>query len=505
MSKHVNDRQETRPPVELVITEGRDKGKRFAFSDADTFILGRNGDCNYSLPDIYFSRHHLLLEINQSIVALRDLGSLNGTYVNKVKYGGRVDGVEPTDAPPSPRVFLKHGDRIRAGATAMDVIINVPIRCVRCGQNLDEAARARAVFIDGAYLCRDCQDQEAGKAQDAVDAHMNVAQRKRALEDPGAMVADLFQRMLNLRRAPGAPARDPGAPGIEGYSHLTLIGKGGFGAVYRAKRRDGTEVALKMMLQTHNPDERALRLFQREVRLHRQLQHPRIVSVTADGRCGDIRYFEMEYLPDGSLADLVVRRGGQLALKEARQIMLDAAAGLAYAHAATVTEETKEGTKTIKGVVHRDLKPGNILLVKANNPPGWHARISDWGLAKAFCTAGLTADKITRDLEYAGTASYMAPEHITEYRYAKPHTDVFELAATFFHVLTGHGVWDIQKHEVPAEVILGSEPRRLSAYLPGAPAKLCAVFDRALAKDPTRRYPDGGALLNALQQVLVDV
>lgn len=497
MNENTNNRKEDQSQVELVVAEGRDTGKRFAFSGGDTFTLGRNPDCTYSIPDIYFSRHHLLLEINQSIVALRDLGSRNGTYVNKIKYGGRADGVVPKDAPPSPRVFLKHGDHIRAGATAMDVVINAPVRCVRCGQSLKEDAKARAIFIEGAYLCRDCHDREARQAPDAADAHMDTAQRKRALDDPGAIVVALLQRLLDLRR-------DPDVPAIEGYSNLTLIGKGGFGAVYRAKRRDGAEVALKMMLQTHNPDERALLLFQREVRLNRQLQHAKIVPVTADGTCGDIRYFEMEYLPDGSLADLMERRGGKLALKEAHQIMLDAAAGLAYAHGATVKEETKEGSKTVKGVVHRDLKPGNILLVKTNNPPGWHARISDWGLAKAFCTAGLTADKITRDAESTGTAFYMAPEHITEYRFAKPYTDVFELAATFFHVLTGHGVWQFKKHQVPAAVILGSDPRRLSEHLPGAPAKLCAVFDRALAKDVSRRYPDGGALLNALQQALAD-
>ena len=188
-------------------------------------------------------------------------------------------------------------------------------------------------------------------------------------------IQGLLAGFLNKLRKP----EDPEQVKFPGYELGEMIGEGGMGAVYLARRqRDGAKVAIKVMLSKVAVDDSARAGFKREIDVTQSLRHPNIVELYENGSAGAGFYFVMEYCPRGSVDSLMERRGGTLSIDEARPIILNALEGLAFAHA--------------KGFVHRDLKPQNILLT--SNTDGV-AKIADFGLAKNFQKAGFSGMTVT--------------------------------------------------------------------------------------------------------------
>jgi len=494
--------EEIKITVKLKVIEGPNKAEEFIFDHQDMFILGRSKDCSCVVKgDPTFSRHHMLLEINQANVALKDLGSLNGTWINAVCYGKRDKSVAPEDAEPSEAIALYDGAEIKAGRNIMALTIDAPALCVDCGKDIPRSARKAAEFINGTYLCKSCRRQEEERIKKPKpierkeDVRINVEQRKNAEGDPARVIDELFKDFFGVCIKQNEPQE------IQGYRNLQKIGQGGFGAVYKAKRvSDGKIVAVKTMLQTRKPTERQIKQFERELSIACQLHHPNIVATADGGKWKDIYFIEMDYVEGGDVDRLMRSHGGKLTLEQATPIMLDVLEGMAYAHQAEVTVDTKKGKKQYRGVVHRDSKPPNILL---GSKGGKHiAIINDFGLAKAFEAAGMTQGSITKTNSFSGTFPYMAREHIIDYRHVKPTTDVFEIAATFFHIITGQVIWPLRRGEDPCKIILESNPRRLKDYLSSAPRTLCDVFDQALEVETNNRFKDGGEFLRAMKQVL---
>ena len=314
--------------VQLQIKQDKAPGKAFTFTEHDTFIFGRMPDCHACISDdIQVSRHHFILEANPPQACLRDLGSLNGTWVNGTKFGGRLGSETPEQGAKRhyPEVSLKHGDVIRVGQTSLEVQIEQP----------KEFPKYRA---------------------------------DPALADISLLSPEQLARLIF--GAPNTPAERPKLQ-IPGYTIEAEIGRGGFGAVYRARRgSDGQTVAVKVMLARVDADDAAIQKFKREVTVNANLDHPNIVKFLDHGANGAVFYFLMEFCDGGSVADQMIKYGGRLSLAQAKPIILDTLAGLSYAHE--------------KGFVHRDLKPQNILLTKGT------ARLSDFGLSKNFQQAGLS-------------------------------------------------------------------------------------------------------------------
>jgi len=240
-------------------------------------------------------------------------------------------------------------------------------------------------------------------------------------------------------------------------------------------------------------------MFEREKEISVALRHPNIIRCERCGCWNDIHFIEMEYMEGGCVGKLLEKRG-KLPLDEAMQIMLQSLEGLAFAHNAELKLSFADGRKTIHGIIHRDLKPPNILLSGA--PGKWVAKVSDFGLAKAFSEAGMTKGGITGAGMSVGSAPYMAPEHLTNYRNLKPATDVFEIAATFYHMLTGYYVWNFRKGVDNFVVILQEIPDPIRNLNGSVPIKIAAVLDKALSRDPQGRYKDGRELLEALKKAL---
>jgi len=137
--------------VIVEVVGGSLRGKRFVFDEHDTFVFGRASDCHIQIPlkDVTASRHHFILEANPPDAALRDLGSLNGTWVNGVKHGGREKGATPEQGAQGkfPDVALRHGDKIKVGTTVLAVTLESPAIC--CASAIERSPMTSANIAPG--------------------------------------------------------------------------------------------------------------------------------------------------------------------------------------------------------------------------------------------------------------------------------------------------------------------------------------------------------------------
>jgi len=490
-----------------VVSTGSLFGKTFSFDQPDCFTFGRASDCTCNVPpdQTTFSRHHFLIEVNPPEVWIKDLGSLNGTYINGKKYGGRHQDIHPENALCSDAQPLREGDIVKAGSYEFLVSLDALIYCVNCGKEVLKEERKAAEFVGGSYLCLDCRHKEiirkenkqspgekiSGKFLDD-EIKLSIEMRKKAEDNPAIVIDELLKKH-------GLVNGSSKFPEIKGYRIEKELGRGGFGAVYLAVHCDGGKrVALKTLLQTRNPGTKQLEMFYREIDIARQLQHQNIVQCVSHGNWNEVHFMEMELMAEGSLWDVITQRG-RVPYNEALPVMLQTLEGLAYAHSASVIARLESGSKKVTGVIHRDLKPSNILF--SADSKNRVAKISDFGLSKAFTSAGLTKGSLTGSFGgFCGTPCYMAPEHLTNYRFIKPATDVFEIAATYYHMLTGKVVWhpqrgaDIYRHIlegtiIPLKEIDGDTPKRVAK-----------VIDKALSRNPDDRYINAGMMLKDLKQ-----
>ncbi len=259
------------------------------------------------------------------------------------------------------------------------------------------------------------------------------------------------------------------------YELLDEIGRGGLGAVYRARAADGRIVAVKRLLR---PDASgALERFERERRLLAAAGEG-FVPVLDAGRSPQGPYLVMPFLEGGTLRDRLSRQG-KLGAEETLALGRALAEALGRAHA--------------KAIVHRDLKPENVLFDAAGRP--W---IADLGLAKHFAASsdGSVSVSLSKTGEIRGTVGYMPPEQMQDAKHAGPPADVFSLGAILHECLSGGRAFE---GETPLAVISNmdrGEVRPLEAR--EAPRFLIEAILRALDADPAERFPDGAAFADAL-------
>ena len=443
--------------VILEATAGPLKGRRLVFQEHDTFVFGRSRDCHAHLSkdDKFSSGHHFLLEVNPPQARIRDLGSLNGTYINGVKYGGRRAEETPQEAiyRGQSEVNLKDRDEIQVGDTVFRILVtatsdSVEIACQVCGADISTSPEAR--------FCQSCAT--------TLEARDHVSNQ-------------LLTEATQLKTIIGNLV----AP----YQIVDLLGRGGMGTVHRARRlADGKMVALKVMIAKVAVDEHARDMFLREIEITKQLDHPNIVHLLDHGAKGNLFFFVMDLCPKGSLQNLLKERRRPLSPEEAVPLTLDALDGIAFAHK--------------RGIVHRDIKPENILLTLAGERT--RALIADFGLAKNFELAGLSG--LTATGVAGGTPRFMPREQLLHYRYVNPVSDLWSIGATLYYVLTGKLPREFPAHRDPIEVVLHGGFIPLRDRDPRLPKDLCEVIDRTLSDEPDRRPQSAEELNVQLRSVM---
>ena len=231
-----------------------------------------------------------------------------------------------------------------------------------------------------------------------------------------------------------------------------------------------------------------------------QLEHPNIVRSHSVGVWNNIHFIEMDYIAGGSLWKLMEKGRRKINLITAAPLILEMLEGLAYAHEVEISVTTEEGKKKLKGIVHRDLKPSNILLDNADGIIT--AKISDFGLSKAFGAAGCTQGVLSRTGTTCGSPVYMAPEHLTNYKYVRASTDVFEIAATIFYMLTGQPIRPANKGRDPFRSVLEDKPRHIEEFMDDCPQGFDETMSRALAYDEKERFRNGREFLTEMRTIL---
>jgi len=261
------------------------------------------------------------------------------------------------------------------------------------------------------------------------------------------------------------------------YEVEELVGHGGMSSVYKAHDTLlERHVALKILHEQYSSDADFVERFKREARSVAQLQHPNIVTVIDRGEEDERQYIVFEYIEGENLKELVVRKG-RLDLKEALEIALEVAQGLAFAHQ--------------QGLVHRDVKPQNVLL----NGDG-RAKVTDFGIARSVDVDGMTETGTV-----LGTSNYIAPEQASGQR-VDAHTDVYALGAVLYELLAGDVPFPGESFVAVAMKHVHEPPPNVLDARSDVPLRVAAAIDRALEKDPEQRFPTMDAFAAELEACL---
>jgi serine/threonine-protein kinase len=500
--------------LRLVVVDGPETGRSFTFDQADSFLIGRSPKAHLVLDpkaDQYISRTHCLVDIRPPRCIVNDLGSTNGTFVNgeKVRRAevgdgdelrvGRtririlVEGVEaPVDVDTRPSIpgAERSADNWQPPSPAdswsppgpVPEVVDVPPTAEppRVEARLDQVPVA--ADTEPNLECWICQ----------TDLRTSADSDGRAAELPDAVY--LCQGCEESMTTTGRERRAIGP-----YNVLGELGRGGMGVVSKAVHRPTRRLcAIKQILPEATREEKVFRLFEREMAIQAEVRHPNLVRLLDHGRDRGGCYFVVEFLPGGD-ANKLVRTvfKGPVQTRLAIRIVLEVLDGLDALHQ--------------RGFVHRDLKPGNILLARTPRDGFGRAKITDYGLAKSFEEAGNSLFDLTREGEAAGSLMFMPPEQMLNYRYVRPPADVYAAGVTLYYLLTaaysvdcpsaggeaGHSLFAGRTRN-PIEALLEDPAIPIRTRREDLPPRLATVVDTAVEKELSRRYPSASGFRQEL-------
>lgn len=268
-------------------------------------------------------------------------------------------------------------------------------------------------------------------------------------------------------------------PHVPNYQILREIGAGGGGVVYHAIQELASRpVAVKILIST-SKDSRER--FLRETRALGRIRHPNVIEIYEVGECAAGPFYSMELLPGGSLAKQL-KEHGKLADADTAALLETIARGMHHVHQ--------------QGLIHRDLKPGNILLDERGQP-----KIADFGLAKNWLVDAdaVTVEQLTKSNALLGTPSYMAPEQADgDNRRLDHRCDVYGLGAIMYQCLTGKPPFSGKSAAIIIDRVVKQQPKYPSSVNPSVDQRLEAICMKCMAKKPEDRYQSAEAFADEL-------
>jgi serine/threonine-protein kinase len=270
------------------------------------------------------------------------------------------------------------------------------------------------------------------------------------------------------------------------YRVLEELGRGGMGRVYKAVHQTmGRFVAIKLLAPDLTRTEKAREFFEREVKAAAKLNHPNIVTAYDANQAGDRFFLVMEYVDGPNLSQLV-REQGPLPVEQACEYIRQTALGLDYAHDL--------------GLIHRDVKPSNLLVQQTNSGP--QVKILDFGLALVTAADGGSDSSLGTAQTVLGTPDYVSPEQAKNQYRVDGRSDLYSLGCTFYYLLTGEppftGGTALEKM-----IRHGSDaPVSVQSKRSGIPDAVAAIVHKLLAKNPKWRYQKGAELAAELASVV---
>lgn len=273
-----------------------------------------------------------------------------------------------------------------------------------------------------------------------------------------------------------------------GYLLLEELGRGGMGVVYKAKQKGLNRFCALKIIKPDRLDQPNLKSrFLREVQAAAKLSHPNIVTVFHTNLDGPVLFLAMEYVPGTTLAK-VIHQGGALAPEVAIRYAKQVAEGLQHAHE--------------QGMVHRDIKPGNLMVTPWPLPAGKKAtvKILDMGLARSIDTED-TEMGLTQNGELLGTPDFMSPEQAEDPRLVDIRSDLYSLGGTLFVLVTGRMMFDATTMVQKLKKHLLEVPPLAHTVRPNVPPALSAVIAKLLEKSPGDRYQTPQELIEALEEI----
>src|SRR6266566_1268310 len=373
-----------------------------------------------------------------------------------------------------------------------------------------ESARETPTMLRVIRICRKCG---AKIFSDAPEGLCTRCVLKSALAmPPDASVATddssaMAPKAFGAAKAGSAKADDPGGPAspmptttrddvvpaspkkatraaellgeLGDYELLEEVGRGGQGVVFRARQKSlNRRVALKVISLGQWANKAHLKRFRREAEAAASLDHPGIVPIYEVGERDGSCYFSMKFVEGGQLDEVVKRT--PMSIRQAAELIAKVARTVHYAHE--------------HGILHRDIKPGNLLLDAKGEP-----HLTDFGLARLV----ETESTVTRTMEVLGTPSYMAPEQAVGNNTAVSSvTDVYGLGAVLYQLLTGHPPFAGGTTYETIKLLLDTEPRQPRLLNPKIDRDLSTICLKCLEKDPKRRYGSAQSLAEDVERFL---
>jgi pSer/pThr/pTyr-binding forkhead associated (FHA) protein/tRNA A-37 threonylcarbamoyl transferase component Bud32 len=420
------------PLAELLVTQGADPGHRLQLEGE--LVIGRaeSGEGGLGDDPELSRRHARLFRDAGGRLTIEDLGSSNGTFVN----GVRVE--EPT--------VLEVGDSVRVGLTSLEL--------TEPGRSAPPAA--------------------APSAPPPAAAPAPPPPAARPAPPPSPPPAAVPPPPVARPTPPPAPTAPPDSLSsgtvFAGCRVEDVIGFGDMGVVYRAEELAlQRPVALKLIRPEHSEDAHFRERFRRESQVAASIDHPNVIPILDAGDEGGMLFISMR-LVEGTDLRALIAADGRVDPLRATRIVGQVGKALDAAHA--------------RGLVHRDVKPANVLLARAD-----HVYLSDFGLAKRSEEPG----GLTRQGSIVARAEYLAPEQIIEDR-VDALTDVYALGCLLFESLTGEAPFAASPEGPAMLAHVNAPPPSPLEYRPDLPPQLDEVVRRAMAKEPSERYPSAGDL-----------